>query len=122
MTYTNSFEEDRFLATVAREAEAFKKLIEDRGGMVIPIFNNDPRAPMMDPISRKTTTYSSRNAGGGDGAPAPQVSNLEVPTAPRTDSARSLLIFASLAHCYHRSSMPPASKLCRRLSQLETTS
>lgn len=76
MTYTNSFEEDRFLATVAREAEAFKKLIEDRGGMVIPIFNNDPRAPMSDPISRKTKTYSSRNAGGGDGAPAPEVSYL----------------------------------------------
>lgn len=31
MTYTNSFEEDRFLATMAREGEAFKKLIEDRG-------------------------------------------------------------------------------------------
>lgn len=31
MTYTNSFEEDRFLATMSRETEAFKKLIEDRG-------------------------------------------------------------------------------------------
>jgi hypothetical protein len=31
MTYTNSFEEDRFLAATAREADAFKKLIEDRG-------------------------------------------------------------------------------------------
>lgn len=30
MTYTNSFEEDRFLSTMSREAEAFKKLIEDR--------------------------------------------------------------------------------------------
>lgn len=30
MTYTNSFEEDRFLASMQREAEAFKKLIEDR--------------------------------------------------------------------------------------------
>jgi hypothetical protein len=30
MTYTNSFEEDRFLSTVSREAEAFKKLIDDR--------------------------------------------------------------------------------------------
>jgi DNA excision repair protein ERCC-4 len=30
MTYTNSFEEDRFLSTVNREAEAFKKLIDDR--------------------------------------------------------------------------------------------
>lgn len=71
MTYTNSFEEDRFLATVAREAEAFKKLIEDRGGMVIPIFNNNPRAPMADTIVRSRTTYSSRNAGGGEGAADP---------------------------------------------------
>lgn len=31
MTYTNSFEEDRYLATMQREADAFKKLIEDRG-------------------------------------------------------------------------------------------
>lgn len=30
MTYTNSFEEDRFLSTMSREAEAFKKLIDDR--------------------------------------------------------------------------------------------
>lgn len=30
MTYSNSFEEDRFLSTMSREAEAFKKLIEDR--------------------------------------------------------------------------------------------
>jgi len=30
MTYTNSFEEERFLSTMQREAEAFKKLIEDR--------------------------------------------------------------------------------------------
>jgi len=30
MTYTNSFEEDRYLSTLQREAEAFKKLIEDR--------------------------------------------------------------------------------------------
>lgn len=30
MTYTDSFEEDRYLATMSREAEAFKKLIEDR--------------------------------------------------------------------------------------------
>lgn len=30
MVYSNSFEEDRFLATMAREAEAFKKLIDDR--------------------------------------------------------------------------------------------
>lgn len=30
MTYTNSFEEDRYLSTMSREAEAFKKLIEDR--------------------------------------------------------------------------------------------
>jgi hypothetical protein len=31
MTYTSSFEEDRYLATMQREADAFKKLIEDRG-------------------------------------------------------------------------------------------
>lgn len=31
MTYTNSFEEDRYLATMSRESEAFKKLIQDRG-------------------------------------------------------------------------------------------
>lgn len=31
MIYTNSFEEDRYLATMQRESEAFKKLIEDRG-------------------------------------------------------------------------------------------
>lgn len=30
MIYTNSFEEDRFLSTIQREAEAFKKLIDDR--------------------------------------------------------------------------------------------
>ena len=30
MTYANSFEEDRFLSTMQREAEAFKKLIDDR--------------------------------------------------------------------------------------------
>ena len=30
MTYTNSFEEDRFLSTMQREAEAFRKLIDDR--------------------------------------------------------------------------------------------
>ncbi|KAL7419755.1 DNA repair protein RAD16 [Cryptotrichosporon argae] len=68
LTYTNSFEEDRFLATVSREAEAFKKLIEDRAGMVIPIYNNNPRAPMRDNVSRSRTTYSTRNAGGGDAA------------------------------------------------------
>lgn len=37
MTYSNSFEEDRYLATMAREAEAFRKLIEDRAvGAAIP--------------------------------------------------------------------------------------
>lgn len=30
MIYTDSFEEDRFLSTIQREAEAFKKLIDDR--------------------------------------------------------------------------------------------
>ena len=30
MIYTNSFEEDRYLSSLQREAEAFKKLIEDR--------------------------------------------------------------------------------------------
>ncbi|WVR04063.1 hypothetical protein IAU60_001062 [Kwoniella sp. DSM 27419] len=68
MVYTNSFEEDRFLSTITREAEAFKKLIEDRQSMVIPIYNNNPRAPMRDHVSRAKTTYSSRNAGGGEGA------------------------------------------------------
>ncbi|WVF66815.1 hypothetical protein IAT40_001557 [Kwoniella sp. CBS 6097] len=68
MVYTNSFEEDRFLSTITREAEAFKKLIEDRQSMVIPIYNNDPRAPMRDNVSRSKTTYSSRNAGGGETA------------------------------------------------------
>jgi len=37
MTYTNSFEEDRFLSTVNREAEAFKKLIDDRTVSYFPI-------------------------------------------------------------------------------------
>ncbi|WWC87511.1 uncharacterized protein L201_002401 [Kwoniella dendrophila CBS 6074] len=66
MIYTNSFEEDRFLSTIQREAEAFKKLIDDRQTMVIPIFNNNPRAPMRDHVTRSKTTYSSRNAGGGE--------------------------------------------------------
>nr|ODN98611.1 DNA excision repair protein ERCC-4 [Cryptococcus depauperatus CBS 7855] len=48
MVYTNSFEEDRFLSTIQREAEAFKKLIDDR--------------------QASRTTYSSRNAGGGEDA------------------------------------------------------
>jgi DNA excision repair protein ERCC-4 len=74
MTYTNSFEEDRFLATLSRESEAFKKLIEDRGGMVIPIFNNNPRAPMRDSVTRSRTTYSTRNAGGSaDIGPTPKI-------------------------------------------------
>ena len=30
MMYANSFEEDRFLSTMQREDEAFKKLIDDR--------------------------------------------------------------------------------------------
>lgn len=34
--------------------------------MVIPIYNNNPRAPMRDNVSRAKTTYSSRNAGGGE--------------------------------------------------------
>ncbi|WWD16753.1 hypothetical protein CI109_101184 [Kwoniella shandongensis] len=68
MIYTNSFEEDRFLSTITREAEAFKKLIEDRQSMVIPIYNNNPRAPMRDNVTRSKTTYSSRNAGGGETA------------------------------------------------------
>ncbi|ODN80790.1 hypothetical protein L202_02941 [Cryptococcus amylolentus CBS 6039] len=68
MIYTNSFEEDRFLSTIQREAEAFKKLIDDRQSMVIPIYNNNPRAPMRDTFTRSKTTYSSRNAGGGEGA------------------------------------------------------
>ena len=66
MTYTNSFEEDRFLSTMSREDEAFRKLIEDRQNMVIPIYNNNPRAPMRDNITRSKTTYSTRRAGGGD--------------------------------------------------------
>jgi DNA excision repair protein ERCC-4 len=36
--------------------------------MVIPIFNNDPRAPMRDSVTRSRTTYSTRNAGGGETA------------------------------------------------------
>lgn len=32
--------------------------------MVIPIYNNNPRAPMRDSVSRSKTTYSTRNAGG----------------------------------------------------------
>jgi adenine C2-methylase RlmN of 23S rRNA A2503 and tRNA A37 len=41
MTYTNSFEEDRFLSTVSREAEAFKKLIDDRTVSTIIRRRND---------------------------------------------------------------------------------
>lgn len=37
--------------------------------MVIPIYNNSPRHPMRDSITtRSKTTYSSRNAGGGESA------------------------------------------------------
>jgi len=36
-------------------------------GMVIPIYNNNPRAAMRDNVVRPRTTYSTRNAGGGDG-------------------------------------------------------
>jgi DNA excision repair protein ERCC-4 len=32
--------------------------------MVIPIYNNNPRAPMRDNVTRSKTTYSTRNAGG----------------------------------------------------------
>lgn len=42
--------------------------------MVIPIFNNDPRAPMRDSVSRSRTTYSTRNAGGGEDAQESRVS------------------------------------------------
>lgn len=36
MVYTNSFEEDRFLSTMSREAQAFKKLIDDRAVSLLP--------------------------------------------------------------------------------------
>ena len=36
--------------------------------MVIPIYNNNPRAPMRDHVQRSKTTYSSRNAGGAEDA------------------------------------------------------
>lgn len=42
--------------------------------MVIPIYNNNPRAPMRDNVARSKTTYSSRNAGGGESAEQPRVS------------------------------------------------
>jgi DNA excision repair protein ERCC-4 len=42
--------------------------------MVIPIYNNNPRAPMRDSISRAKTTYSTRNAGGGEAADDARVS------------------------------------------------
>lgn len=45
-----------------------------RKSMVIPIYNNNPRAPMRDNVSRAKTTYSSRNAGGGEQAEEPKVS------------------------------------------------
>lgn len=93
MIYANSFEEDRFLSTMQREDDAFKKLIDDRSvsstilaqarferyslpkqTMVIPIYNNNPRAPMRDNVTRSKTTYSSRNAGGGEQAEEARVS------------------------------------------------
>jgi DNA excision repair protein ERCC-4 len=44
--------------------------------MVIPIYNNNPRAPMRDNATRSKTTYSSRNAGGGDAAEDARVRNF----------------------------------------------
>jgi DNA excision repair protein ERCC-4 len=73
MMYSNSFEEDRFLSTMSREAEAFKKLIDDRQSMVIPIYSNNPRAPMRDNVSRSKTTYSTRHAGGGEATESSRV-------------------------------------------------
>lgn len=35
MMYANSFEEDRFLSTMQREDDAFKKLIDDRSVSMI---------------------------------------------------------------------------------------
>lgn len=120
MTYTNSFEEDRYLSTMQREAEAFKKLIDDRQvsgipnvifwltgpkSMVIPIYNNNPRAPMRDSVTRSKTTYSSRNAGGGETADDARV------RAPidavellywLTRSFRLSSTFERWAHCYRR--------------------
>lgn len=49
-------------------------LLADRQTMVIPIFNNNPRAPMRDSTVRQRTTYSTRNAGGGEEAHVPKVS------------------------------------------------
>jgi DNA excision repair protein ERCC-4 len=42
--------------------------------MVIPIYNNNPRAPMRDSVTRSKTTYSTRNAGGGETADEARVS------------------------------------------------
>lgn len=46
--------------------------------MVIPIYNNNPRAPMRDTVTRSKTTYSSRNAGGGESAEEARVSRRDV--------------------------------------------
>jgi len=52
--------------------------------MVIPIFNNNPRAPMSDSVTRSRTTYSTRNAGGAENVPEARV-GLDINIALTTD-------------------------------------
>ena len=47
--------------------------------MVIPIYNNNPRAPMRDNVSRSKTTYSTRNAGGDGTGEETRVSRRDLP-------------------------------------------
>ena len=61
MTYTNSFEEDRFLSTVNREAEAFKKLIDDRQvSLSVPAKADMQEYGHSDIQQQSTCTYAGQ--------------------------------------------------------------
>jgi DNA excision repair protein ERCC-4 len=58
MMYANSFEEDRFLSTMQREDDAFKKLIDDRS--VSDLSRCDAELTVRAWSFRSTTTIRAR--------------------------------------------------------------
>lgn len=62
MLYSDSVEEQRYLAGLRKEKDAFERLIREKATMLLPI-TGDPRAPPI--YESRARTVSTRNAGGG---------------------------------------------------------
>lgn len=118
LLYSNSVEEQRYLAGIRREKDAFERLIRERSIMAIPL---DVERRPGDNATIRVTTNSARAAGGSEAIKEPSKVR-SVRSQSRTDVRRSSSTCASSDPSSPRCCTRPASSSSRARSPSATTS